>query len=208
MDHTHSSLCDIAVKWLQRHDSKKGPGCLVAFSECQADWQGEIPDAIGFRCAGWEQHSVLVEVKVSRADFLADCKKPHRMNPASGMGEFRYFMAPAGLIAVSELPVGWGLIEITKRGLVVRAGHVLERPQRDKEWRRDFSAWRHERSITREMALLVRMMNRVGDAEKLQKMLKSTRNSHARIAQSEQRWRDRAEKAERELYLSKHGFEA
>lgn len=96
---THRQLCDLAVKWLQRPASRSGPGCQVAFSECRADWKGETPDAIGFRAAVFKEASVVVEVKVSRADFLADRKKPHRIDPSLGMGTYRYFMAPASLIA-------------------------------------------------------------------------------------------------------------
>jgi hypothetical protein len=105
---THRQLCDLAVKWLQRPASRSGPGCQVAFSECRADWKGETPDAIGFRAAVFKEASVVVEVKVSRADFLADRKKPHRIDPSLGMGTYRYFMAPAGLISPEELPARWG----------------------------------------------------------------------------------------------------
>ena len=40
-----------------------------------------------------------------------------RVHPNIGMGQFRYYMVPAGLIAKDEVPAGWGL-------LWVRCEHV------------------------------------------------------------------------------------
>lgn len=82
----------------------------------------ESPDAIGWKNHGW---SILVECKVSRADFLADLKKPHRVNPDGGMGQTRYFLTPPGLLKVDELPATWGLLEV--RGRFVRVVHEPEK---------------------------------------------------------------------------------
>jgi hypothetical protein len=78
----------------------------------QACVSGEMPDAIGWKKAC---HSVLVESKVSRGDFLADRGKPFRLKPESGVGCERYYLAPRGLIRVEELPAGWGLLEVCGR---------------------------------------------------------------------------------------------
>lgn len=68
---THSELIEIGYRWLLKHTS-----CGVAFKELRAICpNGEIPDVIGFGGFG---HSVLIEVKISRADFLADKKKIFR----------------------------------------------------------------------------------------------------------------------------------
>ena len=67
-----------------------------------------MPDAIGWKK---ECHSVLVESKVSRADFLADREKSFRQKPELGIGCERYYLAPRGLIRIEELPAGWGLLE-------------------------------------------------------------------------------------------------
>jgi len=80
----------------------------------QACVSGEMPDAIGWKKAC---HSVLVESKVSRGDFLADRGKPFRSNPETGVGCERYYMAPRGLIRVEELPAGWGLLEVCGRDI-------------------------------------------------------------------------------------------
>jgi hypothetical protein len=107
---THAQLVDRAVRWLRRYR------CGVVLSE-QACISGEMPDAIG-----WKQacHSVLVECKVTRADFLADRAKPFRMKPEKGVGSERFYLTPPSLVRRDELPAGWGLLEL-HRGRVEMA---------------------------------------------------------------------------------------
>jgi len=104
---THSKLVDLAVWWLRHYR------CGVVLSE-QACISGEMPDAIGWKKAC---HSVLIECKVSRPDFLADREKPCRQKPEIGVGCERYYLAPKGLIRVPELPPGWGLLEAVGRAI-------------------------------------------------------------------------------------------
>jgi len=103
---THAGLVELAVKWLRTKYR-----CGIVLSE-QACCSGEVPDVIAWkgRC-----RSVVVECKVSRADFLADRAKPWRQDPETALGCERFYMAPAGLIAASELPEGWGLLEVRGR---------------------------------------------------------------------------------------------
>ncbi len=98
---THAQLVSKAVHWLRRYR------CGVVLSG-QACVSGEMPDAIGWKRAC---HSVLVECKVTRADFLADRAKPCRLKPEEGVGCERFYLVPAGLICHEELPEGWGLLE-------------------------------------------------------------------------------------------------
>ena len=102
---THAKFVSLAVAWLRRYR------CGVVLSE-QACISGEMPDAIGWKKAC---HSVLVECKATRADFLADRAKPFRQQPESGVGSERYYLAPRGLIRIDELPSGWGLLEVCGR---------------------------------------------------------------------------------------------
>ena len=104
---THAQLVERAVRWLRSYR------CGVVLSE-QACVSGEMPDAIGWKRAS---HSVLVECKVTRADFLADRDKPFRRKPEQGVGSERFYLTPPGLVKVAELPAGWGLLEL-RRGRV------------------------------------------------------------------------------------------
>lgn len=68
----------------------------------------ERADAILFNSSA----SFLIETKISRSDFLADAKKEFRKSPDKGIGIYRYYACPAGLIKPDELPPKWGLIYV------------------------------------------------------------------------------------------------
>src|SRR5579864_6290509 len=104
---THTQLVEKAARWLRHYR------CGVVLSE-QACVSGEMPDAIGWKRAC---HSVLVECKVTRADFLADRAKPFRLKPEQGVGSERFYLTSVGLVRVEELPAGWGLLEVRGRGV-------------------------------------------------------------------------------------------
>jgi len=163
---THSELCKMAVSWLKRASSRGGHGCKVAIDECRTGWDGEVPDALGFTATGnpLVDGTVLVECKVSRADFLIDRKKPHRIG--GGVGNWRYFMAPEGLIRLDELPEKWGLVEVNGRGhMKVRFGVYTDSNymlQRDR-----LVSMHHQSDRVREQFLVVRMFDRVSDPEKI-----------------------------------------
>jgi len=117
---THAKLVEVGVAWLRRYR------CGVILSE-QACVSGEMPDAIGWKRAC---HSVLVECKVTRTDFLVDRAKPWRQQPETGVGAERYYLAPRGLIEADELPRGWGLLELSGREIetVKRSAKNLRSP--------------------------------------------------------------------------------
>lgn len=191
---THRELCSHAVEWLLRPDSKGGPGCTVAFSEVQSPCGTEVMDAFGVRSVGWESYSVLVEVKVSRADFRADLAKPHRRDPALSGGTYRYYLAPAGLLAVDELPPRWGLIEYGRPRFRVAAGHLLVRAGPNLKWDDARSLrlqnWAHEVNHARELGTVARLLARLGSVETLQNELKRLRGKHSRQQSLFQRLQD------------------
>jgi len=104
----HTDLVKIAERWLV--NSK---GCGFAFADLRTI-NTETPDAIGFRSG----MSILVETKASRADFHADKKKIFRRNPSVGMGSFRYFLCPRGIIKPEDLPEKWGLLWVNEKSQV------------------------------------------------------------------------------------------
>ena len=86
----------------------------------------ETPDVIGWH-GGF---STLIECKATRADFLSDKKKWFRRHPENGVGFYRYYMAPDGVITVDELPDRWGLIVVKGDGKT----RVLHASERFCEW--------------------------------------------------------------------------
>jgi len=94
----------------------------------------EVPDAIGWLNAG--KCSVLIECKTSRSDFLADAKKMFRRRQEHGMGRYRFYMAPVGLLAADEMPEHWGLLEV--RGRAVDVAKVAEM-YREYNWRAEMA---------------------------------------------------------------------
>lgn len=94
----HDELANLGAKWL------KHQGFSVVATDLTVLGVAEQADAIGFR----SQCSAVIESKVSRTDFMADGKKPHRA--AGGLGLYRFYICPVGLIQPEELPAKWGLL--------------------------------------------------------------------------------------------------
>lgn len=171
--HTHSDLCAIAVKWLKRPESRKGPNCHVAISETSS--YTEIPDAVGYSKAQIHKMDrqddidfcTVVEVKVSRADFLKDASKPHRVNSEEGIGDHRYYMCPKDLIKKEELPAGWGLLYVNDRGHI----KVIATASKMKSSRKN------------ELYLLVKIAETGNDPEWVKMNLKDNRAIHRRLVQ-------------------------
>lgn len=175
---THADLCKLAVAWLRRPASKTGPGCLISVSETRASAVSETPDAFGVRYSD----TVLIEAKVSRADFLADRGKPFRAS--GGMGLYRYYLTPAGLIRPQELPAKWGLLEVSPRGAIVaKRGHVIARSANfGSDMTPELADWRHARDCEAELAFVSRLLARVGDVEEMNRQIKAAQHMAAAAA--------------------------
>ncbi|NUP08368.1 MAG: hypothetical protein HOW73_20150 [Polyangiaceae bacterium] len=110
----HAALVKRAARWLEL---SQGCGFVITEAATAATGTFESPDAIGWAGPG---RSILVECKVSRADFLADAQKPHRIHPTMGMGRERYYLTLPGLLKPSDLPERWGLLEVGPKNTRVR----------------------------------------------------------------------------------------
>jgi hypothetical protein len=120
----HDELVNKTAKWLRKHSQNiKVPNCPFILTELVSNTTyGEIPDVIGF---GFR--SVMIEVKVSRSDFLTDKKKMCRKYENWGMGELRYYCCPENMIKVEELPDKWGLLYLTgKRIKLIKNSELHE----------------------------------------------------------------------------------
>lgn len=124
---THRQLVRLAELWLRRNY-----GCGIVLSE-QSCASGETPDVIGWK---GKCRSVLVECKISRADFFADKEKPFRKSPELGMGCERFYLTPAGMIERNEVPSRWGLLESKGREvrMAVKPSRVNQRTETGLMW--------------------------------------------------------------------------
>jgi hypothetical protein len=108
---THTDLVERAKNWLEKaHGNKFACGVVLAEYRCYAP---EIPDVIGFN----NHHSILVECKVSRADFKADKHKSHR-HPIKGMGNYRYYLTLPNVTCAEDIDNGWGLLYATDKRII------------------------------------------------------------------------------------------
>ncbi|WNA15554.1 hypothetical protein [Acinetobacter phage HFM1] len=179
----HRELCEIGAKFLKRPESANGHGCH--FTIIEAACYGENPDVFGVR-HGIHSHGVgtfVLEAKTSRSDFLADRSKPHRINPELGMGKYRYYICPTGLIKPDELPDKWGLIYVSERGTCKVVAGVLSAPKVKYycEWsKKNKSHFDHirveenfktmafeNRNVQNEMNLLTMALARLQDPEQI-----------------------------------------
>ena len=121
--YTHTELVAMGERWL-----RGSVGCPVVVTEL-VSMAAQIPDVIGFT----SDTSYLIEVKVSRSDFLADRKKWHQSRGLSA-GNYRWYLAPPGLLCTEDLPHGWGLLEPQgTRMKIVRGSLRRGRPSWDDE---------------------------------------------------------------------------
>lgn len=150
---THKDLIPIAYKWVLKNGS-----CGVAFKELNTAG-GEYADVIGFG----SRHSILIEVKVSRSDFLADKKKWFRIHPEKGMGKERYYCCPTGLIRKDELPEGWGLIYVNQQGRATLVHRPLQEYSIEAHGRtyKMNRTYQHERNVDAEHALMYSALRRL-----------------------------------------------
>lgn len=100
---SHKELVKLGVNYLL-----SAKQCNPVFAERGSAKTSEMPDIIG-----WTSNDcIVVECKVSRADLMADFKKPFRTN-GKGLGSRRYYLFTQGVCCdlIQALDVnGWGLL--------------------------------------------------------------------------------------------------
>ncbi|HDR8973069.1 TPA: hypothetical protein QDB32_003949 [Burkholderia vietnamiensis] len=169
----HMQLVALGERWLKRQ------GFAVVATELVTRGTPEQADAIGFR----SNCSAVIEAKASRADFLADSQKPHRV--AGGLGVYRFYLCPEGVIRVDDLPAGWGLLHAVDRSVV----EVL-RP-RGNMWPPlgsavgDWAAFQHEPDAHAERGVLYSIARRRSlsrSDERYEQMLQNATRENSRLA--------------------------
>lgn len=145
----HDELTALGAKWLKRQ------GFSIVATELDALGVSEQADAIGFRA----NCSAIVEAKASRGDFLADGQKPHRR--AGGLGLYRFYICPEGMIRPEEIPAKWGLLYANGKTIIeiVRpVGNIW--PGGDTRFER-WSQFQHAANIEAERRILFSIARRL-----------------------------------------------
>ena len=123
----HKHLCRIASGLLRK------AGYSVILEEF-VSISSESPDILAFK----NGTSVLIEAKNSRSDFKADAKKNTRRKEDLGMGNYRYYIAPKGLLKKHEIPDGWGFIEVNNEvsEFIIGKDLTWHHPEGDVHWKK------------------------------------------------------------------------
>ncbi|MDD2944328.1 MAG: hypothetical protein PHG15_00655 [Acinetobacter sp.] len=182
---SHKELSEMGARWCKKAASQHGHGCNISIVEGCAD--RENADVIGFRHSNPAKGSVLIEVKVSRSDFLADKKKPHRKNPSQGMGKWRYFLCPENLITPKDLKnhPKWGLLYGYPNGRIkVIVGPLADKPNWKERSERLSEFAFEEYNFMNEQILLIKSLTRfeeLDDMIKLQRLNNKVSNQSMRL---------------------------
>lgn len=106
---THDELVLVACRWLARKHR-----CTHVFAEPNAMYLSELPDAIGYRYGASMQGTRVIECKTSLEDFRRDSSKTWRKH-SPGMGRWRWYLVPEGLIEPGDVPEDHGLLYVSGR---------------------------------------------------------------------------------------------
>lgn len=189
----HERLVAMSGRWLTRE------GFGVVATETSALGVAEEADAIGFRSIC----TAVVEAKASRSDFLADSRKPHRS--AGGLGVYRFYMSPIGVIDADDLPAGWGLLHAVGNRVI-----VVVRPPGNlwpaygagtAEWAK-FQHQPDERAETRVLYSIARRRSLTRSDERYEASLLEARRTQSRLARANDELAARVRRLEFELTSS------
>lgn len=133
----HQKLVELGAKWLSRDH-------VIVATEIAC--VREEPDCLGIK---YQNRTTLIECKHSRSDYLSESKKIFRERAEMGMGNYRYYLTPPGLVDPNELRDGWGLLEASKNFKSVRVVRM--------------SSFFSEKNYNAEMAVLVSIIRRIGN---------------------------------------------
>lgn len=148
----------------RRHNAEKQNGETWAFFEEMRIGTG-YGKGLEQRIDAWAMHlwpsgglmRIAYEVKVSRADFLAEVKSPKKRRAALLLSNFYFFATPKGLLRAEEIPIECGLIEIDTTSETLGHKIVVDAPFRDSM----FPTWPFVAALMRRLARDEMHLNRV-----------------------------------------------
>jgi hypothetical protein len=194
----HKALVALGEKWLKRQ------GFSVVASELVTGGTREQADVVGFR----SNCSAVIEAKASRSDFLADSRKPHRTS--GGMGVYRFYLCPPGVIETGDLPERWGLLYGAGRSVTEvhrPTGNIW--PSLGEKFG-DWPAFQHEADVWAERGVLFSIARRRSlsrSDEQYETRLRDQIRRAERLARENFDLTERLRKLELELYLAERGLE-
>jgi len=151
----HIRLTKLGAKWLKKQ------GFSIVATEIKAMGSREQPDVVGFKSSC----SAIIEVKASRADFLADFKKPERYIEGTGLGVYRFYLCPQGMIRPDELPTKWGLlygVGLTVEDVIKPKGNIWPGSAFD-----GWTEFQHAPDASKERAILFSIARRLANGQQI-----------------------------------------
>jgi hypothetical protein len=146
--------------------------------------------------------SIAYEVKISRADFVNEIKKPKKRKFAESVAHECYFAVPHAMITSDEVPEGWGLYEINAAG-PRRTKIALQRDS--VTWGQSFVASIARRSADDPPTLPVEMWRVAGREINADELIELTKTLQADAVESAVRT---ARATERERFRNSPEFKA
>ncbi len=104
---THLYLVIAGAVWVRKRS-------VLVFCELVVPTTGEQPDVIGWTTRGGGECHVI-ECKASRADFLSNKHKGFE-RLGVGVGHYRWYLVPKGIVTLDDVAEGWGLLELRRSG--------------------------------------------------------------------------------------------
>lgn len=196
---THKLLVELGERWLKRQ------GFPIVAAELASTGTREQADVIGFRSGA----TAMIEAKASRADFLADARKPHRA--AGGLGTYRFYLCPPEIIAQCDLPERWGLLYAEGRRVrevVCPPGNLWPGyPTSSETW----SRFQHEADLAAERKVLFSIARRrsLSRSEALyEKTIQAEKRRAERLARETEKLAEENQRLRMALYLAERGLTA
>lgn len=126
----HHELAGRLAEWLREQGRVTWENIELLVPRVDGGRQAIRPDVFSLAATYDEKriNPCVHEVKVSRADFLADVARPEKRTGYAQIAEVVYYTAPQGMIEASEIPAECGLLVEAQEGQF----KVVKRPNKRK----------------------------------------------------------------------------
>ena len=197
---SHDELVELSARYVKKL------GFPVVGKEVRAWYSREEGDVVAFRSTS----SLLVEAKCSRADFRADARKPERSS--GGLGVYRFYVCPAGLIHAEEVPERWGLWWVEGRKITQIKGPIGNGwpPYSAASTAADWAKYMHQPDSAAERAVMFSIARRRSlsrSDERYESMLLDARRRADQLARSNDALAEQNRELQAKLVMAKNGYD-